>query len=200
MKKLNLLSLLLASTIAFNANARQIDTNIGVIQAMDKITGRVSTIEMPVGGNVSFGDFEISLKSCKTTPPEEAPENFAFVNIVEKLRDNDEKDVFSGWMISSSPALHDVQHPVYDVWLIKCINGDLSKFEEKKEEVSEEVKELTEPVKTEETKKQEVKEIVRPEPVKTESPKEEKKEVKKEAKEVRYTPEVEPKKLEVKNR
>jgi hypothetical protein len=155
MKKTYLFGVSLAILFfSFNVNAKEIDTNMGVVQAMDKITGRVSTIEIPVGGEVSFGDFEIKLKSCKTTPPEEAPENFAFINIIENLTGGKTEEIFNGWMISSSPALHEVQHPVYDVWLIKCMDGDLSKFERKEEE-----KELPEQidVKKEEIKIEEVK-------------------------------------------
>lgn len=178
MKKINFLSLLFVFGFVSNVAAKQIDTNIGVIQAMDKITGRVSTIEIPVGGEVEFGDFKISLKSCKTTPPEEAPENFAFVNIIEKLKDDKTAEVFNGWMISSSPALHEVQHPVYDVWLIKCINGDLSKFEKKddKKEVSDQVEVKKEDIKTEEVKP--VQENKKEEKVKTEPVKKEIKEEK----------------------
>jgi len=143
MKKMNLFGAsLLALTFAFSVNAKEVDTNIGVVQAMDKITGRVSTIEIPVGGEVSFADFDIKLKSCKTTPPEEAPENFAFINIIENLKDDKVDEVFNGWMVSSSPALHEVQHPVYDVWLIKCIDGDLSKFD-KKEDLIEETSDVS---------------------------------------------------------
>jgi hypothetical protein len=28
--------------------------------------------------------------------------------------------VFRGWMFASSPGLHPVEHPLYDVWLIAC--------------------------------------------------------------------------------
>ena len=28
-------------------------------------------------------------------------------------------------MFSSSPALNAVEHPIYDVWLLKCYDGDL---------------------------------------------------------------------------
>lgn len=30
------------------------------------------------------------------------------------------KQVFRGWMFSSSPGLNPLQHPVYDAWLIAC--------------------------------------------------------------------------------
>ncbi|WP_300392357.1 DUF2155 domain-containing protein [Henriciella sp.] len=32
----------------------------------------------------------------------------------------DEKLLFSGWMFSSSPGLSALEHPVYDVWVIRC--------------------------------------------------------------------------------
>jgi hypothetical protein len=31
------------------------------------------------------------------------------------------KQVFKGWMFSSTPELNPLQHPVYDAWLIACM-------------------------------------------------------------------------------
>ena len=28
--------------------------------------------------------------------------------------------IFTGWMFADSPALHAVDHAVYDIWLIEC--------------------------------------------------------------------------------
>lgn len=112
------------------ANAKEIDTNMARMQAMDKITGRVSVIDVPVNGEVIFESFSINVRACKTRPPEEAPENFAFVDVVDQLNEKSSVNVFKGWMLSSSPALNAVEHPIYDVWLIKCIDGkvDASKL------------------------------------------------------------------------
>ena len=30
--------------------------------------------------------------------------------------------VFSGWMFSSSPALAALDHPVFDIWVIRCVD------------------------------------------------------------------------------
>jgi len=35
-------------------------------------------------------------------------------------KNNNEVFVFNGWMFSSSPSITPFDHPVYDVWLIKC--------------------------------------------------------------------------------
>ena len=94
--------------------------NNAKMQAMDKITGRVSVINVPVGGMVEFGSLSIVVRSCKTRPAEETPDNFAFTDITDKTLKGEEFNIFKGWMISSSPATHAVEHPIYDVWLLQC--------------------------------------------------------------------------------
>ena len=105
----------------FTTNASGgITKNNAQMQAMDKITGRVSVINVPVNGVVEFGSLSIVVRSCKTRPAEEAPDNFAFVDITDKTLQGEEFNIFKGWMISSSPATHAVEHPIYDVWLLQC--------------------------------------------------------------------------------
>lgn len=105
--------------------ASEIDTNTAKMQAMDKITGRVSVINVPVGGGLDFGSLSIVVRSCKTRPAEETPDNFAFVDISDKNLKGDEFNVFKGWMISSSPATNALEHPIYDIWLLQCVDGEV---------------------------------------------------------------------------
>lgn len=109
------------------ACAEGIKTNTARMQAMDKITGRISEIDVPVNGEVKFGSFSIVVRDCKTTPPEETPENYAFVDVTDTTKDGKLYNIFKGWMISSSPALNAVEHPIYDVWLLKCLNANVKK-------------------------------------------------------------------------
>lgn len=109
------------------AYAEEIDKNTAQMQAMDKITGRVSKIEVPVGGEVKFGSLSIVVRSCKARPEEETPDNFAFADITDKTLQGDVVNIFRGWMISSSPATYAVEHPIYDVWLLKCIDTKVDK-------------------------------------------------------------------------
>lgn len=118
-----LLGAFLLSSTALKA--AEIDMNTAQMQAMDKITGRVSVIEVPVGGEVKFGSFSVVVRSCKTKTEDEVPENFAFVDVTDKSFDKDEFNIFKGWMFSSSPAINAVEHPIYDVWLLKCINTEV---------------------------------------------------------------------------
>ena len=104
------------------AFGEEISTNTAVMQAMDKITGQVDLIEIPVNQEVGFGTFSILVRECKTRSPEETPENFAFVDVVDNTISHGSINIFKGWMLSSSPALNPVAHPIYDFWLIKCID------------------------------------------------------------------------------
>ena len=91
-----------------------------VLQGLDKITARVSEFEAPIGETVRFGSFEIVVRACQKTPPEEPPESTAYLEITDVRPDEPASIVFKGWMFASSPALSAVEHPVYDVWVTNC--------------------------------------------------------------------------------
>lgn len=120
-------TVLTAGGIAFAAQATDIETNTARFQAMDKITGRVSEIDVPVNGLANFGTFSILVRKCVTTPPEETPENTAFVDVVDNYKSDHPVNIFKGWMFSSTPALNAVEHPIYDIWLLKCLNKTQNK-------------------------------------------------------------------------
>lgn len=121
----SLLSGIALSLLALSAKAANIDTNMAKMQAMDKITGRVSEIDVPVGGEAQFGSFSIVVRRCVTRTPEETPENTAFVDVADTYNSEEPINIFKGWMMSSTPALNAVEHPIYDVWLLQCYDGDL---------------------------------------------------------------------------
>ena len=82
-----------------------IDGNKARLQALDKITARISTVEAPVGAARFYGTLEITINRCAFHPPEEPPENAAFITVRDRGYDGlAPKQVFSGWIFSSSPA------------------------------------------------------------------------------------------------
>ncbi|HJO71662.1 MAG: DUF2155 domain-containing protein [Rhodospirillales bacterium] len=95
---------------------------MALLQGLDKVTARVSTIEAPVGRTVRFGTLQIIARTCDKRPPEETPESAAFLDIWEVRPGEAAISVFRGWMFASSPALSAVHHPVYDVWVLDCID------------------------------------------------------------------------------
>ncbi len=91
-----------------------------VMQGLDKVTARISIVEVPVGGSARFGSLLIAARACQKSPPEEPPEATAFLEITETPVGASASSVFSGWMFASSPALSALEHPVYDVWVKDC--------------------------------------------------------------------------------
>jgi hypothetical protein len=102
---------------------------IAILQGLDKVTARVSTIDAPVGRVIKFGALEIIARNCDKRPPEETPESAAFVDIWEVRPGEPATGIFRGWMFASSPALNPLEHPVYDVWVLDCVdsNSDASR-------------------------------------------------------------------------
>ncbi|MFO1037492.1 MAG: DUF2155 domain-containing protein [Geminicoccaceae bacterium] len=90
-----------------------------VLQELDKITARVSKATAKLGEQLVFGTLGITPRACLTTPPTEAPESAAFLEIRD-LRDGAQKMLFSGWMFASSPGLNALEDPIYDVWVVEC--------------------------------------------------------------------------------
>jgi hypothetical protein len=111
---------LLATTLAKPAGAEMTPEPVALLEGLDKITARVSKFEAPVGVPVQFGTLAIHVRDCEKSPPEDAPESAAFVEIDETRPGETRNRVFSGWMFASSPALSALEHPVYDVTLLDC--------------------------------------------------------------------------------
>lgn len=98
-----------------------------VLGGLNKITARVSTIEIPINQEVSFGTLSITVRTCAKRPPTETPETTAFLEITDATMPDGEGD-FTGWMFASSPAISALEHPVYDVWVLDCniVSGEAS--------------------------------------------------------------------------
>jgi hypothetical protein len=122
-------SLALPMTLGLASPAAAIPMDTVLLQGLDKITARVSQIKVPVGGTVTFGALQITARACDKHPPEEAPEAAAFLEVVEVKPDEKPVQRFSGWMFASSPALSALEHPVYDLIVLDCINADGSTAE-----------------------------------------------------------------------
>jgi hypothetical protein len=91
-----------------------------VMRGLDKITGRPANVLAPVGVPVKYATLTITARYCYSTPITEPPETTAFVQIEDHRPDQSARQVFSGWMLASSPSLNGLQHPLYDVWVMSC--------------------------------------------------------------------------------
>ncbi|MDA0781027.1 MAG: DUF2155 domain-containing protein [Rickettsiales bacterium] len=99
-------------------------TNSVSLQGINKITARVSSFDVQKDNKMNFGNLEVQLIKCWKAPPEEEPENKALLRIWEQIPGEDKKEIFFGWMFSSSPALSALEHPVYDIVVKGCMDKD----------------------------------------------------------------------------
>ena len=104
------------------ASAAWIEGERARLQALDKITARISTLEVPIDTPVLFGTLSVTVRRCAYHPPEDPPEDAAFLQVVDNGYDSSAtpREVFGGWMFSSSPAVSAMEHPVYDITLLTC--------------------------------------------------------------------------------
>lgn len=102
------------------ARAEDATGRIAILRALDKVTARTVDLEVPVDEPIRFGTLNVTVRYCRTRPPEEPPETFAFLEIEEVPDSRAAVRLFTGWMIASSPALNPLEHPVYDVWVVGC--------------------------------------------------------------------------------
>jgi hypothetical protein len=91
-----------------------------VLQTLDKVTGRVRTLEAPIDREVAFGALSIVARACRKRPPEEPPESAAFLEIAERQAGEQVQTLFRGWMFASAPAVSALDHAVYDIWVLDC--------------------------------------------------------------------------------
>jgi hypothetical protein len=102
------------------AHAQRLENGKAVFAALDKVTARISRLEIKLGETVKFGALKVTPRACYSRPPTEPPKTSTFVEIDELLLDGKEKRIFAGWMFAESPGLNAVEHPVFDVWLAEC--------------------------------------------------------------------------------
>ena len=110
----------LGAALVDGAAAAEAERRLAVLQALDKVVARTSRLEAPLDRPVRFGTLRIVVRACHAAPPEEPPENVAFLEIDEVHHDERAVRLYTGWMFSSTPGLAALEHPVYDIWVLAC--------------------------------------------------------------------------------
>jgi hypothetical protein len=111
---------LLACTTFYAYGQSQVMTengNVAQLRALDTLTGVVRDLTMNVGETLAYERLTITLQECRY--PKDNPNGDAFALLtIQDIREDTPR--FDAWMIASSPALSALEHPRYDVWLLKC--------------------------------------------------------------------------------
>jgi hypothetical protein len=107
-------------TVVTYTPTQKIENQRAIFSGLDKITGRIISFDAGIGETVQFGALQVTARACNTRPPTEPTNTDAFVEVDEVTLQGEIKRIFTGWMFASSPGLHAVEHPIYDVWLTNC--------------------------------------------------------------------------------
>jgi hypothetical protein len=99
-------------------NAEGVFTDLKIL---DKISSKNTLVKLRNGELIKFKDLSIKSLKCKNSEFDDNPEITAYIQVKDLTdENNNEVFVFNGWMFSSSPSITPFDHPVYDVWLVKC--------------------------------------------------------------------------------
>ena len=91
------------------------------IKILDKVSSKSSLVKLKIGEEKKFKNLLIKSTKCKNSEFDDNPEITAYIQVKDLTdQNNNEVFVFNGWMFSSSPSITPFDHPVYDVWLVKC--------------------------------------------------------------------------------
>lgn len=87
------------------------------LRLLDKVTGALTDMDLSNGQSQTVGRLTVQQDACRYDPENPAAEAFAHLTVLDSAKPN---PVFNGWMTASSPALSALDHPRYDVWVLRC--------------------------------------------------------------------------------
>ena len=115
----------LFSLIPLIVSAETIEKKYASFKLLNKTTNKVSTKEILVSSKISWETLNIEVLYCGSTPPTEIPEDYVLIDVYDTIN-NENINIYKGWMISSSPDVTPLENPIYDLWLVDCSNDKTS--------------------------------------------------------------------------
>ena len=99
--------------------------NYAKFKLLDKISNQLFEKTISVNDSDDIETLNIKVYACFTEPPDEISEDYVLINVKDNFK-NIYKSIYKGWMISSSPEVTPLEHPIYDLWLLGCSNDKTS--------------------------------------------------------------------------
>ena len=118
-------SIFLFLFLSFSVYGEAIEKKYAYFKLLNKTTNKVSTKEILVNTKINWETLNIEVLYCASTPPTEIPEDYVLIDVHDILNQK-EINIYRGWMISSSPDVTPLENPIYDLWLVDCINDKTS--------------------------------------------------------------------------
>jgi len=91
------------------------------IKILDKLSSKNKSLQIKIGEDYVFKNLSLKVLKCKNSEFDDNPEITSYLQVRDfNNKDNNEVFVFNGWTFSSSPSIQVFDHPVYDLWILKC--------------------------------------------------------------------------------
>ena len=91
------------------------------LQILDKLSSKNKLIKINIGEEFIFKNLVLKVLKCKNSKFDDNPEITSYLQVKDiNNQNNNEVFVFNGWTFSSSPSIQVFDHPVYDLWILKC--------------------------------------------------------------------------------
>mgnify|MGYP006080483111 FL=1 len=91
------------------------------IKILDKVSSKSALLKLKIGEERKYNNLLIKSLKCKNSEFDDNPEITTYIQVQDLTNKNkDEVFIFNGWTFSSSPTINPFDHPVYNIWLMKC--------------------------------------------------------------------------------
>ena len=91
------------------------------IKILDKLSSKNKSLKLKIGEDYVFKNLNLKVLKCKNSEFDDDPEITSYLQVRDlNNKNNNEVFVFNGWTFSSSPSIQVFDHPVYDLWILKC--------------------------------------------------------------------------------
>jgi hypothetical protein len=101
-----------------------------VIRVLNKVTAQAKLISFNANETGKIGQLQVTAITCQKSAEKSQTDYAGLLDIAELPTTDKEKPkpLFRGWMYASSPSITALEHPVYDVTMVRCeVAGDAAK-------------------------------------------------------------------------
>jgi len=118
MRVIALIFIFYANALFAQGSIKATNGSGAILRTLDRISGQVKDYQLENGEIFEWGNMSVLMRECRYPSNSIDNDAFAFLTVSGKVT---ERIIFDGWMIASSPALSALEHPRYDVWVLKCL-------------------------------------------------------------------------------
>ena len=101
----------------------ELEGNFLELKILDKVSSKNATLTLKIGEEKKFQNLIFRSQKCRNSKFDDNPEITAYLQVRDLNKKNKDKVfIFNGWTFASSPSIKPFDHPVYDIWIIRCFN------------------------------------------------------------------------------